>query len=275
MFRNTIMEKLVNKGYVVEAYDKNNNGVVFKGIVNKTSNVCPIVYINAFEDDIREGKTSIEEIVDYIESVFRRKTPRINLDEILDPQYILNHIYMGLQKESEDMSDDKLIKRKCEFSGIEVYMYVDIGEGSFKITTNGLKKLSVPVEEMWRRAEKNTGNNTEVKMLSDIVCDIMGLDRKDFPKLDPTEEYYVFSNAEKFRGAAGVLDKGLIEKLRDGIGVSRFIMIPSSIHEVMLKPWPYGVWVDLEGLDEMVREVNEESVKPEDRLADEVFVIEI
>lgn len=271
--RERIMERLTERGYSVEAYDKVNNGVVFYGIVNrgfvdKSRKVCPIVYLNDYMDDIKKGNTTINEIVHHIEHVFQSETPKINLEQLQDPRFILRNVYIGLQKES----DEEIIKRECEFEGIEAYLFVDIGEGTFKMTRQHHKTLSIPVEEVWRSAERNTRKKTVVRKMYEVINELIGeeiLDDRGDGGL------YVVSNQSRYKGAAAVLNKDMLRELAEEIGVDGFIIIPSSIHEMLLMPYEEENEVDMEEFNEMVASVNCTEVAPEERLTDRAYLYKI
>ena len=64
-------------------------------------------------------------------------------------------------------------------------------------------------------------------------------------------------------GASAILNKEIIRELSKRLGVEKFAVIPSSIHEVLLLPNPSE---DME-IKKMVEEVNTECVDPEDILS--------
>ena len=79
---------------------------------------------------------------------------------------------------------------------------------------------------------------------------------------------HVLTNQRAFFGAAGILDKGIVAAFADRVGHDLFIL-PSSRHEVLLCPDLGDVTV--EGLDGIVREVNNSVVEPCDRLSDHAY----
>ena len=79
---------------------------------------------------------------------------------------------------------------------------------------------------------------------------------------------YVLTNQRAFFGAAGILDKGIISAFADNVGHDLFIL-PSSRHEVLLFPDLGDVAAG--GLDGIVKEVNDSTVEPYDRLSDHAY----
>ena len=86
--------------------------------------------------------------------------------------------------------------------------------------------------------------------------------------MPPEEKMYVISNEEKLNGAAALLDDKLMDSIREKIG-DDFFILPSSIHECLVVPADAGM--ELRDLENMVKEVNETQVAPQDRLSDHVY----
>lgn len=109
------------------------------------------------------------------------------------------------------------------------------------------------------------------KSMKDALMEIMFPD--GVPEEDPLAEIlsaedeipmYVLSNAEKLNGAASVLDKDTMETISEMLG-GDFVVIPSSIHEVIILPMDDNV--DKDELEGIIREVNTGQVAPEERLS--------
>ena len=83
------------------------------------------------------------------------------------------------------------------------------------------------------------------------------------------ETMYVLSNRNRLHGAAALLNVGMMDDITGKIGKEYFIL-PSSIHEVLIVPKTDQM--DLESLENMVREVNTTQVLPKERLSDHVYV---
>ena len=66
----------------------------------------------------------------------------------------------------------------------------------------------------------------------------------------------------------------LREKLKEfgeKYGVKQLLVIPSSIHEMLISP--YTDWMEMDQMKAMVREVNEKEVLPEERLTDQAYIM--
>ena len=117
MTREMIIEELVARGYKVTPQDTIKNGVSCRGILfQMDSNISPVVYVKSFIDEAKENKKCIDDVVENILAQLEwinTEIPSLNLEKIEDKQFILTHLYIGLQKESEE----PLVKKACRLKG--------------------------------------------------------------------------------------------------------------------------------------------------------------
>ena len=75
-------------------------------------------------------------------------------------------------------------------------------------------------------------------------------------------------------GASIMLEDGLYEKITDKFK-SNFYILPSSIHEVICVKDTPALNLNIDFLKDMVRDINETEVKPEEKLSDSVYYYDI
>lgn len=111
--------------------------------------------------------------------------------------------------------------------------------------------------------------DAEIETMSSAISSILGGGGDD---LSDADKMYVMSNKYRMFGASTILKKENLEKMASVLG-GAFYVLPSSIHEVICVPVS-DVEPDNTALDlaMMVREVNRESVSPDDLLSDTVYV---
>lgn len=266
MRRVDILNALIAMGYKAEETETIKNGVVMEGIVIKDSDpVAPIVYTQKLIEQAEMDGKSIAEVVKEILDVYEEKrNPGFDITCLYDADFVREHVYVGIQKKSEE----KILKKDSELEGLELYLYVRMQKGEdygiVKINPGVVQAVDVSTEELWTLAEKNTCAETTIRSLSEVLG--FGVD-------DDPMGLTVLSNTSGVRGAVAIIDKKMIRMYADRRGVSRVIVLPSSIHEVLLLP-DYGT-VDIREMDAMVEAVNLEQVAPEERLTDRAYVIEV
>ena len=265
-----IIEELTNRGYIVSEQTCIKNGIVKNGISIKKSEedrIAPTLYLDEVLGDAYERDLSLEEVVERIESLVSRKFD-FDIDKFFAPEYITEHIRIGVQKEGEE----ELVKRTTEFEGIEEYLYIaDSNEGesfSVKVKPQMLAQAGLTEEYLFEVAEKHNHEEFTAQPLMNIVAQMIG---EDIGGADELAPMYVLSNKSNLKGASAMLDKKGIGELAERIGVHEFVLLPSSIHECILVPKTSEV--DIEVFENMVKEVNATTVDPLDRLVDRAYLL--
>lgn len=268
--REMIIEKLQNRGYKAIAQSSIKNGVEFEGICIKTeSPISPIIYT---EDIIRqaeeEGK-SIDDVVEHIIEIYENnKTFDFDINNFFDKDFVLNHLYIGLQK----VSTEELVKRYCtELDGIESYLYIRGEEGSYsvKLTTQLLEKAGLTEVEAWKKAEANTFAETTLVSMVKFLCEMMHMEYCE--EMEEKTPFFVLTNKSKFNGASAILDRKTLENFGKRYHTKKIIAIPSSIHEFLIST--YTEELNLDDLSAMVNEVNFSQVDEKEQLGSKAYII--
>ena len=79
--------------------------------------------------------------------------------------------------------------------------------------------------------------------------------------------FFLLTNQQKVKGATMALSSRVMDRIAEKFG--GIYVLPSSTHEVLIVPKSF--MDDPDQLAEMVRQVNEDAVQPEDRLSDNVY----
>ena len=101
------------------------------------------------------------------------------------------------------------------------------------------------------------------------------LDGAELPKFDPEGinmdncpiPFFLLTNQQKVKGANMALCSKFMDRITEKFG--SVYVLPSSTHEVLIVPKTF--MDDPDQLAEIVRQVNEDAVQPEDRLSDNVY----
>lgn len=275
MRRTEIINELVARGYQAEAQENIKNGVLYEGIVIRNdAAIAPVIYTQRLIEDAEEqGKSLADVVADVIRVYEENKHFEFSVEQILDKDFILEHIYVALQK----VSDEELVKKTSEYDGIEAYLYVrgdHAGDGTYSVKVNGsyLASAHISVEEAWERAEVNTFCETNIQSMAQVMADLCGIPYD--PSMEMDVPMYVISNGLKVKGASAILDKVKIAEFAKEHEVNQLIVLPSSVHEMLIVPYEPGQ-MDIDEMSEMVRQINATEVSPEERLTDRAYLIEI
>lgn len=273
MTNEVLVNELRKKGFDARECETIKNGVVFRGIQILTGmNIAPIIYTDEIFERAKMKNSSIEDVVAEVTAIYEEsKDVQFDIDNLFDASYIEGNILIGLQRVREEKN---LVKKPLEdFEGIEQYLYIkgksDNEKGfPIKVTKELLGKIQLEEENLWDIALKNTVAESKLQSLLEILME------EEIPEeLITAYPMYVLSNNSKFRGAAALLNRSLLEKIGKIHNVKKVIVLPSSIHEVWLIPFRDGMQLDF--YSEMVRDVNKTEIAPEERLADRAYCLTV
>lgn len=123
MNNNDIVKELQTRGYDAELHEVIKNGVSMKGIVIRSNDpMTPILYTDDLIEMAEDCGQGVEEVADVlIKKYEQQKDIEIDVNQLMSRETILSHIYIGIQKES----NEKIEKKPCEFEGLETYLYVE------------------------------------------------------------------------------------------------------------------------------------------------------
>lgn len=276
MNRREIVEELIEKGYQAEVHDVIKNGVTFEGIMIRGEGaVAPIIYTNEVIKVAEANGASLSEVVDEVIREYKEhKKIQFNIDQFNNKKFIISHMYLGIQK----ASNEEIEKKMCELEGLESFLFIrdrDENGGSYsaKVNEQMLKLINVSVDEAWERAKENTFAETEIQSITSLLFGLGGMPnemaetKSDFPEL------YVISNNCRFKGASAILDRRALKTFAKEHGVDELVVLPSSVHEMLILT--YQGDMNLDDLSDIVKEVNAVQVEPEERLTDRAYLIKL
>lgn len=153
---------------------------------------------------------------------------------------------------SEQNAREDYVTRPSGFEGITQCLYIIYG--GKRVYFRGRS-----YDALWDKALKNTCDDIRINGLGNML----GIDNDE-------SEIYVVTSKNGLFGASCILNK---EALGRELPHGKYYMIPSSIHEVLLRR--VAPDLDQKTLEDMVKDVNSTVVSPSDVLSDKVYVIEI
>ena len=234
-----------------------NNGTRRTGILFKQedSNLAPTIYLEEFYQKYLKGQ-QVPDLADSICSIYQeiRVKKTCDCQNLFDFNHVKEHIVYKLIR--RDANEELLKQIPYEpFLDLAVVYYIQIdntrfGSAAIQIRNEHLRYWRVEKEEIRRLAGKNTPRIYPVQ-IQQIV-----------------RFMYVATNEQCSLGAAVMRYPDFREKVR-GMIRGDFYILPSSIHEVILVPESFGL--EPERMAEMVKEINQTGVAPEEVLSDSVY----
>ena len=234
-----------------------NNGTRRTGILFKQedSNLAPTIYLEEFYQKYLKGQ-QVPDLADSICSIYQeiRVKKTCACPNLFDFNHVKEHIVYKLIR--RDANEELLKQSPYEpFLDLAVVYYIQIdntrfGSAAIQIRNEHLRYWRVEKEEIRRFAEKNTPRIYPVQIRQIVRF------------------MYVATNEQCSLGAAVMRYPDFREKVR-GMIRGDFYILPSSIHEVILVPESFGL--EPERMAEMVKEINQTGVAPEEVLSDSVY----
>lgn len=255
---------------------KNGQELNIVRIYAEGSNIAPMVYVDRFFD---EG-FSIARATEEVEAAASRNAVDPAGAEVVTSiveNYDVAKDYLQLRlvnkyakpevfKEAEEygFSDLCLVPY---ISGLEIPGVPETG--AVKVTKSLLDSWGITADEAIKVAAENSNRKQyDMVPLDKMIASMLVMGEVEAPDPDPipSTPMYVLTNAEKYFGAYAVIamKDNLDEKFPNG-----YIVLPSSIHEVIVVP---AECYDA-GMETMVREINATTVDPTEQLSDNVYII--
>lgn len=280
-FKNNIIEHIsALVGDEINVYSDTvikNNGTQLEGLVisNPKINIAPTIYLNQYYGRYLDGCT-ISDIVTDIYNTYVMHLPDkdFDLDKLENFNSCKDSIIMKLVNYQENLSflANVPYDRYLDFAIIFQYV-VEIERnhtGTITINNSIFKDWNITLDELSRHARLNTP-----KLLPHTLDDIL----EYLPEYVSNEEYiqegqffkmYVLTNKKKMYGATTLLYDGLLEQIANSLE-SNLLLIPSSIHEVILIPVSEDESIDIDYFNELIEEVNTCELSDEEVLSSHAY----
>lgn len=284
-----MLEERLGDGYTLRLLTiPKNNGILLDGlsILPPGTDLAPTVYLNSFYGLYLEG-IPMERIVDEIQKLFEDNPPPdcILADQISDFSRIAPKVMMKLV---QTRSNQKLLSDvpHIPFMDLSVIFYLSLGRNSYGQMTalihrEHMNLWNTDVATLFRLATVNTP--------AAFPALIQGMDAvlTELARNNPYSSYdesaleklleksrsisplYVLSNTTGIYGACCLLYPGILKDFAESLD-SDLVIVPSSIHEVLLTPIEEDM--TYESLNSMVASINQSDVPAEDRLSDHVYL---
>lgn len=233
---------------------------------------------------------SDEEVVEYLINQYKELT---NIDIMsklpeFTYEYVSKHIRPMLVSETNIsmLQDEGICYHRIENTDLLAIFYIAIesqeGMMSCKIKYWQLEKIGMNQSEAYELAVQNQRENIRMYDMADVLVDMIkenieevisinevnATEMKDIVRDGIELPMYAVSTKQKCKGASAILCAEARKMVREKLGVSEFIIIPSSIHECIVT-LNYG---NIEELKELVRSVNCDLVDIEDKLSDSLYI---
>lgn len=240
------------------------------------SGVAPCVNMETYHGRHRDGE-NIESLLEKILSDCLQKPP-IGIGEIAGFtrwDSIRPHIFAKLvnTEKNEDLLREAP-HRHCLDLSLTYYARIKAETpdmfGSIQIRNEHMKLWDVTETDLFQTANENMEKADN--MLLEDIADVLrtALNTDIFPGETEPPQMYVLGNKDRVNGAVQMCRPQALQKAAETIG-GDFWVLPSSIHELVLLPLRHAE-SGARDLAEIVREVNDTRVEPQEILSYHVYL---
>jgi hypothetical protein len=187
---------------------------------------------------------------------------------------IINNIKVRLYNAEAEINGIKRDAKDYGFDGLVLVPVIDFGEteqgfATAKITKEMINFWGVTEDEVFAKGIENL--DYTIRTMRETMIELMrrdGTPEELIEMLCPPDPLglTIISNPDGFYGAASAIPatKELAKRFPNG-----YVILPSSVHEVIVLPYEEG---NEEELNTMVEQVNASVLAPEDKLSDDIYV---
>lgn len=298
-FATALAEKLEEKfegRYIIQTGERKKwNQTVYKilqfvKVDNKK--VSPCIYVNPYYRSFIDDNTTIDEIAGFIKTEFEQeclpkaeKLETLDVNEVMSWESVNDKIFPRLINKIFNAEYLETIPHKGFINLACIYHILVEETEKYSLTVivnnNHMKLWGISsVDLIHKVAMENARNKTPAVLspMSSIIAElIMGYEpdaELEEVLLKESEEphMYVYTNKSRKYGATALLyDLEQIKEFADQEGRD-LLILPSSIHEVIIIPMLEHVAGEIEKYLQIVKDVNREDMDPEEILADNVYI---
>lgn len=224
---NMIFELKERHGIGLEPVIVQKNGTELTGIRVRTdemSGIFPVVYPSAEETP--------EELKDRIVRAAHAALPAVNIAKLTDFSFVRDRLFLTVRRRgSED-----IVKR--DYLNLEliprIFLEMDGSTGTVKVTPGLLDAMGVPAQTIFETAAENSRSLYTVRSMSELLGAILGTEDAEY---DGGGLYVVVAaNGSSIDAAPALYFPEVFRDFCSERGESDCLIIPSSIHEVLIVP---------------------------------------
>lgn len=260
-----------------------NNGTTHIALIlyKNGEKLHPQIYLERFFEDYKRGKT-MKEILQDVMTTYEEALKNINPDSlsgIEDWEQVKGRLAFRLlsKERNKETLENYVYKEFLDLAAIVTFCAEidEQGVKAIRVTHDLAERWNVLEEEILQVAEENTESLFPVRMepILDTLCRVADISRDDLPEEVLAEEdspqIMVLTNYLGVNGATVLLYDSFLQQVYEKLR-GKFIILPSSIHEVIVMPLASAP--PITDSQKMVEQINRSAVKEEEILSDSVYL---
>lgn len=283
------LQQHLGSGYRITIHQiPKNNGKIMDGlsILMPDAQLAPTLFLNPYYEQFCNGMSFDDIVADILELFSNNPTPSCVLPKQMAQFDLMEDKIMF--KLIHGASNQELLKDipYIPYLDLAIVFYLFLernasGQMTAMIHNDHMKLWNVKEKDLLALALENTPKAfpAEIKSMAEVIKDMVGDhlgERYEEEDLDDIFEsscirmpLYVLSNQTGLHGAGCMIYRDVLKNFADSLGKD-LIILPSSIHEVLLTPSEPGI--SYEELSSLVTCINQNEVLEEDRLSNQIYL---
>ncbi len=279
------LNKRLKEGIRASVYTAvKNNGREKKGVLIETQgqNSAPTIYLEGFYVRFLRGEP-MERLVSEIMTFYNS----MRTEDVWDSRKFENYdeISERIVFKLIHCSKNRALLRQVPYMEVldlamVFYVLLDLGKrgtASIQICNDHMKKWGISRDDLFLASVRNVKEllpaefftmQHAIEQMLEVTEDEEVENLLEEVKRDKRDVMYVLTNPPRNYGAACMMYPHVLEIIGDMLRED-FYILPSSVHEVIIVPDSRAL--DPEEMDEMVAEINETQVEPEEVLSDHAY----
>ena len=254
-----------------------NNSISYHGLViyDPMINIHPTIYIEPYYEKYKDG-VSMENIVKEIIDTYYKSRPAKDFDvsTFRDFEKVADRIIMKLVNTelNKELLEDVPHKQMGDFSIIYNVIVQDFVEefATILIHNAHIDLWGIGLEELHEIAMQNTPNLLPYRF--ENLEDILKRKHRVEISMDIDSKMYLLSNKYRINGAVVMFYPNLLKKIYNFLE-DNLVIIPSSIHEVILMPEQVvRMESSIEELNDTIRYVNDTECTETEILSNQAYI---
>jgi len=254
-----------------------NNGISYEGVwLRWKKPFCgnPVFPLETLQKAYEKGEQTLENIVRHMADETGKDAAMFDFSVLEDYRKAKSKLFIKLV--NREKNQDKLEGFvHLPFLDLEVLFGIIVSqdeekEGICLVTQQIRKYWGITEGKLYQDAYQNMMEDKGFQLISleDLLTSMLGLNEEADTAKDITSPMYVLGRKERYYGAAIMLLKEKLQTLTQSLPWSSFYLLPSSIHELILLPEPFG---EVEMLKNIIKQVNDNEVSPEEILSYHIY----
>lgn len=250
---------------------RKNNGLILHGIILKDDKqIAPNIYLDDAFSEYKNGR-SLDMIVSHISEIYEQSRKIEMVIDFTDYEKVKKLIRFKLvntERNAEYLTsiphDDFLDLSKV------YYLRLDDSKDGMATTVITNELLTIwkkEKEKIALQAAENVRKEISFISMEEVLREVVDIEMMGV-------EYcplYVLTNKSRVYGAALMGCEDMLKYISDTMKKESFIILPSSIHEVLIL---FDSDTDVYGLQGMVKEINDTQVAMDEILSDNIYKYE-